>query len=135
MALIQDWLPPSRENYEWVSWWWQFFPLVRISIISRVIDGTNWLIEGMIPSQVTAIQWLTEYYPQGKTSVTSRMNIPGKIGWATMEVPGFIVLLYVMFKLPREAGVTEPLPWPNWMMAGMFVRPTPLPTGRRRTHG
>ena len=97
MALIQNWLPPSRENWEIISWLWQFFPLFTI------------------------IQWLTDFYPQGKTSISSRFNIPGKMAWATMEAPGFIVLLYIMYTLPREAGITQPLPWANWTMAGMFT--------------
>lgn len=63
----------------------------------------------------------------GKTSVTSRFNIPGKIGWLTMEAPGFITLLYTMYTLPRELGISESgqgfngLPWANWTMAGLFV--------------
>ncbi|KAI9829073.1 MAG: hypothetical protein M1832_000096 [Thelocarpon impressellum] len=96
MALIQNWLPPSRENWEIIAWAWQFFPAV------------------------TLIQWLTDYYPQGKTSVTSRFNIPGKIGWATMEAPGFITLLYIMFTLPGELNLSG-LPRENWVMAGMFT--------------
>ncbi|KAI9793522.1 MAG: hypothetical protein M1816_007955 [Peltula sp. TS41687] len=97
MALIQNWLPPSRENWELLTGLWKFFPLV------------------------TVIQWLTKFYPQGKTSIESRLNIPGKIGWATMEMPGFITLLYIMFTLPGQAGIDHPLPWANWTMAGMFT--------------
>ena len=67
------------------------------------------------------MQWIVDYYPQGKTSVQSRFNIPGKIGWATMEAPGFLLLLYVMFELPRQTGLQSPLPWMNWVMAGLFV--------------
>lgn len=29
MAIIQNWLPPSRENWDALCWVWQFFPLVR----------------------------------------------------------------------------------------------------------
>lgn len=38
-----------------------------------------------------------------------------------MEIPGFLTLLYIMWTLPEELGITEPLPWGNWTMAGMFV--------------
>ncbi|KAF2737330.1 3-oxo-5-alpha-steroid 4-dehydrogenase-like protein [Polyplosphaeria fusca] len=96
MAIIQNWLPPSRENWETVCFIWQFFPVI------------------------TAFQWVLDWYPQGKTSTDSRFNIPGKIGWATMESAGFIVLLYNMFTLPSELGIEE-LPWGNWTMAGCFV--------------
>lgn len=30
MAIVQDWLPPSRENWEALCYVWQFFPLVRL---------------------------------------------------------------------------------------------------------
>ncbi|KAK4958601.1 hypothetical protein LTR66_013167 [Elasticomyces elasticus] len=96
MALIQNWLPPSRENWELIAFWWQFFPLL------------------------CAGQWFTNYYPQGKTSVESRFNLPGKWAWAGMEAPGFVTLLYVMFALPRELGI-GPLPWANWTMAGLYT--------------
>ncbi|KAI9820567.1 MAG: hypothetical protein M1826_000870 [Phylliscum demangeonii] len=97
MALIPNWLPPSRANWETLVWLWQFFPLF------------------------TVVQWLTSFYPVGKTSIQSRINIPGKIGWATMEAPGFMLLLYIMFTLPRETGLTQSLPWANWTMAAMFT--------------
>lgn len=29
MAIIHNWLPPSRENWELVNSIWQLFPLVR----------------------------------------------------------------------------------------------------------
>ena len=56
----------------------------------------------------------------GKTSTDSHFNIPGKIGWATMEAPGFITLLYIMYSLPKQEGI-ENLPMENWVMAGCFV--------------
>lgn len=56
----------------------------------------------------------------GKTSIESRLNLPGKIGWMTMEAPGFITLLYIMNTLPAELGIKE-LPWENKAMAGLFV--------------
>ncbi|KAF1850017.1 steroid 5 alpha-reductase [Cucurbitaria berberidis CBS 394.84] len=96
MAIVQDWLPPSRENWELICQIWQYFPII------------------------TAIQWVTDYYPQGKTSNESVFNINGKIGWASMESVGFIILLYIMYTLPQELGIGD-LPWGNWTMAGCFV--------------
>ena len=58
----------------------------------------------------------------GKTSTESRFNVPGKIGWATMEAPGFITLLYIMVTLPAQNGIKS-LPMANWLMAGLFVGP------------
>ncbi len=74
-------------------------------------------------AQIGICQFFVDYYPQGKTSTESRFNIPGKIGWATMEAPGFITLLYIMYTLPKENGI-DSLPRENWVMAGLFVRDT-----------
>lgn len=71
--------------------------------------------------QFTGIQWLIDFYPQGKTSINSRFNLPGKWAWALMEAPGFITLLYNMYTLPKELGLGA-LPWANWTMAGLYVR-------------
>lgn len=62
----------------------------------------------------------------GKTSVTSRLNLPGRLGWFTMEVPGFLTLLYMMRTLPAIHGI-EDLPWQNKVLAGLFVRPSRPP--------
>ncbi|KAE9965401.1 hypothetical protein BLS_007672 [Venturia inaequalis] len=70
--------------------------------------------------QFTALQWLTTWYPMGKTSIESRFNIPGRIGWMTMEAPGFILLLYIMSTLPEQTGM-DSVPISNWAMAGMFT--------------
>ncbi|GAB7348243.1 hypothetical protein MBLNU459_g6236t1 [Dothideomycetes sp. NU459] len=96
MVLVPGLLPPSRENWELINYCWQFFPLF------------------------TGVQWLTTFYPQGKTSIESRLNLPGKWAWAVMEAPGFITLLYNMVYLPRELGI-GPLPWANWTMAGLYT--------------
>lgn len=56
----------------------------------------------------------------GKTSNDSRLNIPGKWGWAITECTGFMTLLYIMYTLPGELGIKS-LPWGNWTMAGCFV--------------
>lgn len=70
--------------------------------------------------QITAFQWVVDWYPQGKTSTESRWNVPGKIGWAAMESAGPVTLLYIFFTLPKELGIEE-LPWGNWTMVGCFV--------------
>lgn len=96
MPIIPTWCPPSREHWELVTFLWQFFPIL------------------------TLYQWFFSYYPMGKTSTASTFNIPGKIGWATMEAPGFITLLYLMYSLPKQEGI-ESLPFTNWTMAGLFT--------------
>lgn len=34
--------------------------------------------------QFAAIQWVTDFYPAGKTSIDSKFNIPGKTAWFLM---------------------------------------------------
>lgn len=60
----------------------------------------------------------------GKTSTSIPGNLPGKLAWITMEAPGFLTLLTVMFTLPTELGIKS-LPWENWAMAAIFVRVIP----------
>jgi hypothetical protein len=67
------------------------------------------------------MQWIIGWYGMGKTSVTSRLNLPGRIGWLTMESPGFLTLLYIMWTLPRKLDIDD-LPWQNRVLAGLFVR-------------
>lgn len=57
----------------------------------------------------------------GKTSVKSIFNIPGRIAWLTMEVPGFMSLLYAMNTLPAEHAITD-LPWQNKVLGALYVR-------------
>jgi 3-oxo-5-alpha-steroid 4-dehydrogenase 1 len=57
----------------------------------------------------------------GKTSITSRLNLPGRWGWFTMEIPGTLTLLYTVYSLPPHLGLTNPLPWGNKAMAAMFT--------------
>ncbi|KAF2204252.1 3-oxo-5-alpha-steroid 4-dehydrogenase [Delitschia confertaspora ATCC 74209] len=96
MAFVQNWLPPTREHWELVCRLWRYFPAL------------------------SGLQWFISWYGQGKTSTKSRFNIPGKIAWATMEAPGFLTLLYIMFNLPNDLGIKS-LPWGNWTMAGCFT--------------
>jgi 3-oxo-5-alpha-steroid 4-dehydrogenase 1 len=71
-------------------------------------------------TQFAGIQWFTDFYPQGKTSITSRWNLPGKWGWFFMEIPGFLTVLYCMLTIPRAEGLAG-LPIANWTMAGAFT--------------
>ncbi|TVY32058.1 Uncharacterized protein LSUB1_G007742 [Lachnellula subtilissima] len=96
MALIENWMPPSREHWEWVVYLFQFFPILTLT------------------------QWSISWYGMGKTSTSSRFNIPGKIAWLTMEVPGFLIVLYIMYTLPNQLGLLG-LPWENKAMGGLFV--------------
>lgn len=57
----------------------------------------------------------------GKTSVASRLNIPGRLAWFTMEAPGFLTLGYIMKTMPAAHGIMD-LPWQNKVLAGLFVR-------------
>jgi len=56
----------------------------------------------------------------GKTSVASRLNLPGRVAWMTMEAPGFLTLLYLMSTMPERHGIDD-LPWQNRVLGGLFV--------------
>ncbi|KAI8273892.1 hypothetical protein K4K60_010285 [Colletotrichum sp. SAR11_57] len=77
-----------------------------------------WKVERMVP--IGSMQYLISWYGMGKTSVVSRLNIPGRVAWFLMEAPGFTTMLYIMFTLPGKMGV-EDLPWQNKVLAGLFV--------------
>ncbi|ROT35228.1 3-oxo-5-alpha-steroid 4-dehydrogenase [Sodiomyces alkalinus F11] len=97
MALIQDWVPPTRGNWELILYYWQIgYPALSLA------------------------QLATSWYGMGKTSVESRLNIPGRVAWFFMECPGFTLLLYIMNTLPKQVGITH-LPWQNKILAGLFV--------------
>ncbi|KAH8883430.1 3-oxo-5-alpha-steroid 4-dehydrogenase [Thozetella sp. PMI_491] len=96
MPIIQNWLPPTEENYQTILSIWKWFPVAA------------------------SLQWMISWYGMGKTSVTSRFNVPGRIGWMVMECPGFLTLLYIMNTLPAQQGIAD-LPWQNKVLAGLFV--------------
>ncbi|KAJ2907106.1 uncharacterized protein MKZ38_007621 [Zalerion maritima] len=95
--LIQDWFPPTKQdNYETILFLWTLFPMAA------------------------SLQWLVSWYGMGKTSVESRLNLPGRPGWILMEVPGAVTLLYTMWMVSEEKGI-EDLAWQNKVLAGLFV--------------
>ncbi|KAI0142985.1 3-oxo-5-alpha-steroid 4-dehydrogenase [Xylariaceae sp. FL1272] len=96
MAIIEGWLPASQENWESLMSWWRLYFLYG------------------------SMQWFSSWYAMGKTSVESKLNIPGRIAWFTMEIPGFMTLLYHMRTLPAQHGI-EDLPWQNKVLASLFV--------------
>ncbi|KXH62409.1 3-oxo-5-alpha-steroid 4-dehydrogenase [Colletotrichum salicis] len=97
MSLIEGWLPPTRENWETITTVWQL----------------SWPVFG-------SLQYVINWYGMGKTSVTSRLNIPGRLAWFLMEIPGVTTLLYIMNTLPRQVGIDD-LPWQNKVLAGLFT--------------
>ncbi|KAI7237709.1 3-oxo-5-alpha-steroid 4-dehydrogenase [Hortaea werneckii] len=94
-TLVDTWYPPSREHWELLNYAWQFFPLF------------------------TAAQWLTTFYPSGKTSIDSKLNVPGKWAWCFMELPGMLTVLYCLMTIPHQEGLRT-IPWANWTMAGVY---------------
>lgn len=138
MELIPGILPPSRENWELIVYYWQFFPLVRLLTPSiHPSKKTPTVLTNSPPSQqLTAVQWLIDFYPQGKTSIDSRFNLPGKWAWFIMEIPGFLIVLYCAFTLPVKLGLSSPssspsaaaaagteqgLPYANWTMITLYT--------------
>lgn len=112
MALIQNWFPPTRVNYETLFFLWKFFPAVRVLLLPSPPDPPKLTY----PRQAASLQWAVSWYGMGKTSTPSSLNIPGRLAWFTMEVPGFLTLLYTIRSLsPGD------LPWQNKVLAALFT--------------
>ena len=154
MALLGGLLPPSRENWELLVYMFKFFPIVRgrkqqgftpSPTPYHPIDAKLMMCDGdtneSIGAQFTAFQWVSDYYPSGKTSLnSSHLSLPGKPTWLLMEVPGMLCVLYCFFSIPVSLNLEPPpasnsltallpaalqparaLPWGNWTMAGLYV--------------
>ncbi|KFZ03459.1 hypothetical protein V502_10928 [Pseudogymnoascus sp. VKM F-4520 (FW-2644)] len=98
MSILQEWLPPSPGNWTLIVTTFTYFPVL------------------------TAVQWLTAYYPMGKTSTASCLNIPGKLAWVLMELPAPLLLVYTMTGL---RATLPPPPTENSILAGIYVRLPP----------
>ena len=127
MSLFQDWLPPSPGNWTLIVNTFTYFPVVRPHP-SPPIELKRYFIYNLTASstnaqcQITAVQWLTAYYPMGKTSTTSCFNIPGKLAWMLMELPAPFLLVYTMTGL---RATLPPPPRENLVLAGIYVRHLP----------
>ncbi|KAK3986619.1 putative 3-oxo-5-alpha-steroid 4-dehydrogenase [Cladorrhinum sp. PSN332] len=98
VGLIPGYFPPSRENYDLLISLWKWFPAFA------------------------SLQWLSSFYGMGKTSLpSSRLNIPGRAAWLTMEAPGFLTLLYTFNTLSSSSSPEGDLPWQNKVLAALFV--------------
>jgi 3-oxo-5-alpha-steroid 4-dehydrogenase 1 len=125
MSLIQDWLPPSPGNWTLIVNTFTYFPVVRPhphpspqiepELHFKYNVTTN---SANAQWQITAVQWLTAYYPMGKTSTNSCLNIPGKLAWILMELPAPFLLVYTMTGL---RAMLPPPPRENLVLAGIYV--------------
>ncbi|KAG8406846.1 hypothetical protein J3459_008240 [Metarhizium acridum] len=97
MAIVEGWYPPTRENWE-----------------------TTVLTFQILYPALSLMQLFISWYGMGKTSVHSAFNLPGRVAWMLMEMPGFTTVLYLMNTLPRMHGIDD-LPWQNRVLAGLFV--------------
>lgn len=71
-----------------------------------------------------AIQVVIPLFGMGKHSIESRLNIPGKLAWVTMEVPTLILTGYIANTLPSQVGIPggfSGLPGPNKLMLALFM--------------
>lgn len=69
--------------------------------------------------QLCTIQLLTSFYPTGKTSIASRLNLPGRFAWITMELPSPVLLVVTVLGVSWQT--TTPLPWPHVLLMAMFL--------------
>ncbi|KAF7592900.1 hypothetical protein BBP40_012312 [Aspergillus hancockii] len=93
----RDLLHPTPETYTQILTVWQYF------------------------APLTIVQWLTSYFPMGKTSLeSSPLNIPGRIAWSSMELVAPINLLYHLTTLPPKMNIS-PIPTPNKLLATLYI--------------
>ena len=118
MTLFESFLIPSHDGYEWLALIWQWVPVVRLLELplSVAVEADRDLI------QFTAIQWTTAWQPMGKTSIHSKLNLPGRLAWVTMETPGIFNMAYIVYTLPKYQGIEwTDLPWWNKVLAALYV--------------
>jgi 3-oxo-5-alpha-steroid 4-dehydrogenase 1 len=108
-SLIPGFFPPSTSTYKSIILVFSFFPFFAL------------------------LQFLTPWYPMGKTALASSMfNLPGRLAWVTMEVPGMSSMLYVLWALPQQLGLiksavpsfklwADALDSKNLILASLFV--------------
>ncbi|KAE8394571.1 hypothetical protein BDV23DRAFT_179348 [Aspergillus alliaceus] len=93
---LRDLIIPTPETYTQILTVWQYF------------------------AGFTIIQWLTSWFPMGKTSLkSSAFNIPGRLGWSVMELVAPLNLLYQMATLPVKMHLDVPLP--NKLVASLYL--------------
>ncbi|PLN75482.1 hypothetical protein BDW42DRAFT_197733 [Aspergillus taichungensis] len=69
----------------------------------------------------TTIEWLTPYYPAGKSSLqSSALNIPGRLGWTIMELVGPLNLLNILRTQTPQLGIAS-LPLPNKLVVALYL--------------
>ncbi|KAH8592790.1 3-oxo-5-alpha-steroid 4-dehydrogenase-domain-containing protein [Bisporella sp. PMI_857] len=80
MALIQDWLPPTRENWEWAVFIFQLFPLVSSLIYlesSFNFPGKIGWITMECPGVLTVVYCLNTLPPGGYSSLPLENKVLG----------------------------------------------------------
>ncbi|KAK2763943.1 hypothetical protein FQN54_009562 [Arachnomyces sp. PD_36] len=94
---LDSFFPPTPEAYAFLLNIFQLFPLFTI------------------------IQWLTEFHPQGRTSLpSSRLNINGRLAWCAMESVGPLNLIYILTTLPPQLSLPA-LPFWNKVVASLYL--------------
>ncbi|PKY02171.1 hypothetical protein P168DRAFT_273148 [Aspergillus campestris IBT 28561] len=69
----------------------------------------------------TTLEWLTPYYPAGKSSLPkATLNIPGRLGWMLMELIGPLNLLYILRTQCSNLGI-DSLPLPNKLVVALYL--------------
>ncbi|KAL4809014.1 hypothetical protein BDV18DRAFT_133720 [Aspergillus unguis] len=95
---LRDFIVPTPEAYVILLNVFQYFPLV------------------------TTIEWLTSWWPAGKTSSKqpTLFNLPGRLAWFLMEIVGPLNLLYILTNLAPKLNMAT-LPLPNKLVASLYV--------------
>ena len=118
LSLLQGWVPPTLANWQLTVAFYQYvFPIVRsVPSASHTHSTAN-------HPKMASLQWVLKWYGMGKTSVSSALNLPGRLAWLTMEITGPLVLLTSMNTLPTQLGIAnhDGLPWQNKVLSALYV--------------
>lgn len=87
-------VPLTRDNWELLMTYWKYFTLI-------------------CPAQLILKDW----YPMGKTSYESILNVPGKPAWILMELVSPLTMLYTVFTNPER---TQPLSYIHLWLVTLY---------------
>lgn len=62
MAIIESWMPPSREHWDLLLWLWQLYPIVRF----QALGHSNWLLTLVSIVIVSISSMASDLVPHGQ---------------------------------------------------------------------
>lgn len=91
MAIIESWMPPSREHWDLILWLWQLYPIVRF----KALSSFTWLLTVVSILIVSIFSMASDLVPHGQNlyrltvqhSWENRLDLDGASGRADTPVP------------------------------------------------